>query len=211
MNMMVKRLFVALLVALTINGASAKSREYFAWGVEAGMNFNKLSFARSDFESSNRMGFFFGPKVKVKVPLLGLGADAAVLYSLNSSRVIRDIEGAETSLHRNLSYLEIPLNLRYNFDLRILNLYLATGPQYDYCLSSQGSIEELYGPQLDNFSRSTWGWNIGAGIDIAYRFQIGITYTIPISDSGRLKTADLSNVITKFSQKTVKVRLAYYF
>lgn len=209
---MIKRLFVACLVAITCLSVSAQKTKYLAWGVEAGMNFNKLSFARSDFESSNRAGFFVGPKLKVNVPILGFGVDAAVLYSLNSAKVINEVsEGETVSVSRNLSYLEIPLNLRYNFDLRILSLYLATGPQYNYCLSGKGTIEDLYGPQLDNYSRSTWGWNVGAGAEIASRFQVGITYTIPVSNSGKLETGDITNVFTNFKQKTVKVRLAYYF
>lgn len=208
---MIKRLFVVLLVALTVLGTSAQKTKYFAWGVEAGMNFNKLSFARSDFESSNRLGFFVGPKVRVKVPILGFGADAALLYSLNSAKVVNETPDGEVSVNRSLSYFEVPLNLRYTFDLRILSLYLATGPQYHYCLSTNGTIEDLYGTQLEDFSRSTWGWNVGAGIEIVDRLQIGITYTIPISESGKLETSDITRVLTNFKQKTVKVRLAYYF
>lgn len=210
---MIKRLFMALLVALSVAGASAQKTKYIAWGVEAGMNFNKMSFARSDFESGNRAGFFVGPKVRLKVPILGFGADAALLYSLNSTKVVTDdVNGSETSVKRNLSYFEIPVNVRYTFDFRILALYLATGPQYNYCLSSDGTIGDLYGSQLGDFSRSTWGWNVGAGVEIADRFQLGITYTIPISDSGQLNTGTvISNVFTNFKQKTVKIRLAYYF
>lgn len=217
---MIKRLFLTLLVAMTVAGVSAQKTKYIAWGVEAGMNFNKMSFSRSDFESGNRAGFFVGPKIKVNIPLLGFGADAAVLYSLNSSKVTKDTPSGESeTVCRNLSYFEIPLNLRYNFNLRILNLYLATGPQYNYCLSGSSTIEELYGAydgteggsKLSDFSRSTWGWNVGAGVEIASRFQIALTYTIPISDSGSLEKGNLTNIVTNFKQKTVKVRLAYYF
>lgn len=208
---MIKRLFVACLVALTVLGASAQKTKYLAWGVEAGMNFNKLSFARSDFDSNNRLGFFVGPKLRIKVPVLGFGADVALLYSLNSAKVINETPEGDVAVGRSLSYLEVPLNVRYSFNFRILSLYLATGPQYNYCLSTDGTIEDLYGSQLDDFSRSTWGWNVGAGVEIKKRFQIGISYTIPISESGQLETSDLSKVVTNFKQKTVKVRLAYYF
>ena len=209
---MFKRLLMTLLVALAVTGVSAQKSKYFAWGVEGGRNFNSMSFSRSDFESSNRAGFFIGPKIRVNIPILGFGADAAVLYSLNSSKVITETgEGEKVSRNSSLSYFEIPLNLRYTFGFRFLSLYLATGPQYNYCLSGSNTIQELYGVELDGYSRSTWGWNVGAGVEILKRFQVGLTYTIPISDSGSLETGDLSNVFTNFKQKTVKIRLAYYF
>jgi len=200
---MIKRLFLTLLVALTVAGVHAQKTKYLAWGVEAGVNFNKMSFASEDFKSDNRAGFFVGPKAKFRVPILGFGADAAVLYSLNSAKF--------NNTSRNLSYLEIPLNVRYSFDLRILALYLATGPQYNYCLSGSGTLEELYGSRLEDYSRSTWGWNVGGGVEILNRLQVGLTYTIPISSSGELSAANMANVFTNFKQKTFKIRLAYYF
>lgn len=41
--------------------------------------------------------------------------------------------------------------------------------------------------------------------------QLGVTYTIPISNSGSLELSDVANVFTNYKQKTVKVRLAYFF
>ncbi len=208
---MIKRLFVALMLVITAVSASAQKSKYFAWGVEAGMNFNSLSFSRSDFDSSNRLGFFVGPKVRAKIPLLGFGADAALLYSLNSAKVSGVSGGEVYAESKSLSYFEIPLNVRYDFDLRILTLYLATGPQFNYCMSTDNTLAELYGGDLAGYSRSTWGWNIGAGVEVFSHLQIGLTYTIPISENGSLKAGDISNVFTNFKQKTVKVRLAYYF
>ncbi len=176
------------------------------------MNFNTLSFSRADFASSNRLGFYIGPKVRVKVPLLGFGADASLLYSLNTAKVNRLEGGVETSTTRSLSYVEIPVNLRYTFDLRILSAYLATGPQFNYCLSKYATIMDLYGSDLDGFSRSTWGWNVGAGVELFHHLQVGVSYTIPISNSGELKPSTVPGaVLSNFDQKTVKVRLAYYF
>ncbi len=208
---MIKRLFVVLLVVLTATGASAGKNKYLAWGVEAGMNFNTLSFSRSDFESGNRMGFYVGPKIRLKIPLLGFGADAAVLYSLNSAKVDQTATTGKVE-SRSLSYFEIPLNLRYTFSLKIIALYLATGPQYNYCLSGSGTLAELYGPQLSGYSRSTWGWNVGAGVELFNHLQVGVTYTIPISSTGQLSWSDATtNVFSNFSQRTAKIRLAYYF
>lgn len=181
---------------------SAQDTKAITWGAEAGLNINSLSFSSADFESSNRMGFFVGPKVKFRVPILGFGADAALIYSLNSSSVGENTE--------SLSYLEIPVNFRYSFGLSFASIYLATGPQFNYCLSSESTLANAYGT-AEGISRSTWGWNVGGGVELFKHLQVGVTYTIPISNSGDLTWEHAGNVISNFKQKTVKVRLAYFF
>lgn len=193
-----KKLLLFVFVAVFSATVSAQSK-MFTWGVEGGMNFNSLSFSSDLFESGNRLGFFVGPKLKVKVPLVGLGVDGAVLYSLNTTAVSNRTE--------SLSFLEIPLNLRYSFSLvEVLSIYLATGPQFNYCMSSDDTMRGLYGSNYSAVSRSTWGWNVGGGIELFKHLQIGVTYTIPISNSSSLEFKDVN-----FKQKTAKVRLAYFF
>lgn len=203
-----KKLLLLIAVALVSMTASAQTNKLFTWGVEAGMNFNSLSFDKEMFESGNRAGFFVGPKVKVKVPLVGLGLDGAFIYSMNSAQ----IQNEDIVKSKNLSYLEIPLNVRYDFSLlKVLSIYLATGPQYNYCMSSDATIADFYGPIDGGISRSTWGWNVGGGVELFKHLQLGVTYTIPISNSGNLELGDITNVFTNYKQKTVKVRLAYFF
>jgi opacity protein-like surface antigen len=205
-----KKLLLAIAVAIVSIAASAQTAKMFNWGVEAGMNFNSLSFDKEMFESGNRAGFFVGPKVKVKVPLVGLGLDGALLYSMNSANMHNTLTDNVKS--KNLSYLEIPLNVRYDFSLlKVLSIYLATGPQYNYCMSSDATIAEFYGPVDGGISRSTWGWNVGGGVELFKHLQLGVTYTIPISDSGSFELSDVANVFTNYKQKTVKLRLAYFF
>ena len=204
-----KKLLLSLFAVLMAVNVSAQDVKAITWGVEAGMNFNSLSFSKTDLESDNRLGFFVGGKAKFKVPLLGFGADAAVLYNMNGAE-FHDILNKEVR-SKNLSYLEIPVNFRYSFGIKAISIYVATGPQFNYCLSSNSTLDALYGDNLESFSRSTWGWNVGGGVELFRRLQVGVTYTIPISDNGELEIADATNIFTNFKQKTVKVRLAYFF
>ena len=48
-------------------------------------------------------------------------------------------------------------------------------------------------------------------MEILKHLQVGVTYTIPISDNGNLEFSDVSNVFSNYKQKTVKLRLAYMF
>lgn len=205
-----KKLLLSLFAVLMAVNVSAQDAKAITWGVEAGMNINSLSFSKEVFDSDNRLGFFVGAKAKFKVPLLGFGADAAVLYNLNGAE-FHDILNSEVR-SKNLSYLEIPVNFRYSFGIKAIAVYVATGPQFNYCLSSDSTLEGLYGADYNNISRSTWGWNVGGGVELFRRLQVGVTYTIPISDNGELTFQEgAENFVSNFNQKTVKVRLAYFF
>ena len=70
-----KKSLLVIVIAFASMAALAQTNKMFTWGVEAGMNFNSLSFDKEMFESGNRAGFFVGPKVKVKVPIVGLGLE----------------------------------------------------------------------------------------------------------------------------------------
>lgn len=191
--------FFAIIAIMAISlGANAQAK-LFSYGVEGGLNFNKLSFSSDFFNSSSRTGFFVGPKVKMNLPLLGFGLDAAALYSLNRADGYA-LDGK--TLSKNLSYIQIPLNLRYDFSLSILGVYIATGPQYNACISSTENMEWA---RMNN--SSTWSWNFGAGIELFTHIQLGLTYSMPISNGGFFP--EYNDLTVK--NKTINLRLGYYF
>ena len=192
--------FLLVLMSCVALSASAQTK-LVRFGVEGGLNVNKMSFSKDLLSSENRCGFFVGPKMYVKIPLVGLGADAAVLYSLNGASKV-DNNG---DVHnKNLSYFEIPVNLRYDVSfLKIAGAYVATGPQYNIALNSMDALKDV-----DMTRRSSWGWNVGAGLKLWDKLQLGVTYTIPISG---LNSDTYKDVIGNVKQKTVQVRVAYIF
>lgn len=193
--------FLLVLMSCVALSASAQTK-LVRFGVEGGLNVNKMSFSKDLLSSENRCGFFVGPKMYVKIPLVGLGADAAVLYSLNGASKVDDNTG---DVHnKNLSYFEIPVNLRYDVSfLKIAGAYVATGPQYNIALNSMDALKDV-----DMTRRSSWGWNVGVGLKLWDKLQFGVTYTIPVSG---LNSDTLNDVIVNVKQKTVQVRVAYIF
>lgn len=193
--------FLLVLMSCVALSASAQTK-LVRFGVEGGLNVNKMSFSKDLLSSENRCGFFVGPKMYVKIPLVGLGADAAVLYSLNGASKVDDNTG---DVHnKNLSYFEIPVNLRYDVSfLKIAGAYVATGPQYNIALNSMDALKDV-----DMTRRSSWGWNVGVGLKLWDKLQLGVTYTIPVSG---LNSDTLNDVIVNVKQKTVQVRVAYIF
>ena len=68
-----KKLILSLVAALCLGGFSTTQAQV-KFGVVGGLNVSKLSYERSKlFDSENRAGWFIGPKMWVKVPLVGLG------------------------------------------------------------------------------------------------------------------------------------------
>ena len=94
-----KKILLAFAIAVCSLTASAQTK-MFRFGLEGGLNINSLSFDKEMFASSNRTGFFVGPKLKVNLPLLGFGADAAAIYSMSGVNVTGP-EG--NSVSKNLS------------------------------------------------------------------------------------------------------------
>ena len=70
---------IMMLVAMCLASIPAKAQ--FKWGLEGGVNLSKASLSGNMFDSSNRTGWFIGPKAQFTIPVIGLGIDGAVLYS----------------------------------------------------------------------------------------------------------------------------------
>lgn len=198
-----KKFLLVLLSCVALSGFAQTKLVRF--GVEGGLNVNKMSFSKELLSSENRCGFFVGPKMYVKIPLVGLGADAAVLYSLNGASKEELNEAGDVVVNsKNLSYFEIPVNLRYDVSfLKIAGAYVATGPQYNIALNSMDALQDVRMTR-----RSSWGWNVGAGLKLWDKLQLGVSYTIPISG---LNSGTFGEVIGNAKQKTVKVRVAFIF
>ena len=181
----------------------------FNWGLEAGVNMSKVSVKGDGglFDSSNRTGWFVGPKAQVIMPVIGLGLDGAILYS--QKYMMLEAEG-ESSPNKSMPYLEIPINIRYNYGFSsLVGIYVATGPQYDWYLGSRNLTFD--GESFGKLERSTFSWNVGVGVNLLSHLQVGVTYNIAMGETGEiegvgdaLKKCDLKN-------NTWQVRLAYLF
>ena len=57
------------------------------FGVKGGFQLASMQFNSDDLRSSNRVGFFIGPSLKIGLPLTGLNVDASLLYDQRDLRV----------------------------------------------------------------------------------------------------------------------------
>lgn len=200
-----KVFFLALVALCTALPASAQ----FKFGVEAGLNASKIN--ADHFDAKNRTGWFIGPKAQFTVPVVGLGVDAALLYSQKYMEInAEDNALQDATFTKNMPYLEIPINLKYNLGFSsLIGIYLATGPQYSWYLGGKSLTWD--GVKYGSLETSSFSWNVGLGINALSHLQVGVTYNIALGQTGEVTGIVDAAKTAKLKNNTWQVRLAYMF
>ena len=168
------------------------------FGLKGGLNISKVTFSASDINSDNRTGFFIGPMAEFTIPVIGVGIDAAALYTQSGAKV----EYENESYDKNLKTIEIPVNLKYNFGLgSMAGVYVAAGPQFGFNVGS-GHLGDY------DIKDCNTTFNVGAGFKLISHLQIGVNYNFSIN-----KVAKYEEEGKKYDMKknTWQVSLAYLF
>jgi len=160
-----KKYFVFIGLFFLIGGISAQAQ--FKFGLKAGVNLANASFKAESLDPKNFIGFQAGPMMEYIVPAVGLGFDAAVLYSQQGFKIDKEVV--------KLSALEVPVNLKYKLTFaKVIGIYGAVGPYIDFKLSDlKGDWEnESFGA----------GLNFGLGIELLSHLQVGANYKLGLTD-----------------------------
>ena len=97
------------------------------FGFKGGLELTQMEFSSDALRDANRAGFYIGPQVKFKLPVVGLGIDVSALYSRRSLKV----EGEEL---RQESLL-LPAHVRYGAAIgELVGVFLCAGPQLSFNL-----------------------------------------------------------------------------
>ena len=94
--------------------------------------------------------------------------------------------------------IEVPVNLKYSFGLgSMLGVYLAAGPDFFF------NFKDI---KLDDAEakKTQVALNLGAGVKLLRKLQVGVTYQVPMGNSFEVGNIDVKN-------KTWQVSLAYMF
>lgn len=195
-------LIALLLIGTVTNVATAQVR----FGLVGGWNVSKLSFDKSIYDSSNRSGWYVGPKIWFNVPIVGLGVNAAVEYSqrrLNGK--IKD-KGDAVSTSEYYKSIEIPVNVRYSLGLgSIASVYGETGPQFGFTVGDKTPGD------LVKFNSSNVTWNVGLGVRLANHLEIGADYNIALSNFGKINVAGITVPKSDYKANSWQVQAAYLF
>ena len=210
---MKKALVICSLALLSFIPASAQ----FSWGIRGGLNLVNNDITAVNGESAtdkdSYTGFFIGPMAELQIPIIGIGVDAALLYSQKGL----EISDEETMKNQSLA---IPVSLKYSLGLgNFAAVYFAAGPQLDFKI---GDLDREYkdGNDVKEFAleKSTWSINVGAGVKLINHIQAGVNYNIPVSKEGAVKVIDnptpgavIDNEPVDFKSSTLQFCLTWTF
>ena len=183
-----KKIFSVLMVAVALLMAAPAQAQLIKFGVKGGLNMSKLDM--EGYKSDNTTGFFIGPMAEFTLPVIGLGVDGALMYSQRGKGEYKE-QG-----------VEIPVNLKYTIGLgSMAGIYIAAGPDFFF------NFKDI---DVANFEakKTQVAVNLGAGLKLLKKLQVGVTYQIPMGDSFEWKDA-----AEAFSAKTKtwQVSAAYIF
>ncbi len=197
------RKIFTLLVVVAALCVTVPSRAQFQFGLKGGLNTNEMSFNRDFINTSTSMGFFIGPTVKFKVPIINIGFDLAAMYDQREVQ-IEDMRGGNLRQKQ----IVVPINLRYDFGLAdIVGIFIAVGPQFGFNVGCKDfTLREARNWNLKTANTSI---NVGAGVMLLNHVQVGANYNIACGRSGDYY--DQAEGFSKAHWNTWQVSLAYYF
>jgi opacity protein-like surface antigen len=168
-------LSAALLIAVSI-GAKAQ----VSLGIKGGVNFSKIS--TDNVKESTLTGYQAGLFARVGnswyfQPELYLSGTGGKFESSDNN----------TAFNGKVRFtnLNVPLLIGRSFGQKDLNFRVMAGPIYTYQLDNSVSLGSNISGAADNFNKSNFGYQVGAGVDIGsitadLRYEGGLT---KVSDS----------------------------
>ena len=162
-------LVMVALLALMALPANAQLK----FGIKGGVNISSVHFNSDVLKADNVTGFQVGPMIETTLPLVGVGIDAAVLYSQKGLETT-SAGGVKTSMKTD--YIDVPVNLKWKFGLPIVKAYLAAGPYIGFRVGG------------DKF------WDIpGSVAELIRHLQVGFNYGLGLTDNYSIEKVNLSD------------------
>lgn len=195
-----KKILSTLLVAVCLFMAMPAQAK-FHFGLKGGLDVSKVQFSSDLFKGDNATGFFIGPMAEFTLPVVGLGIDAAALYSQSGLK----IKGSEDT--EKLKSIEVPVNLKWSVGLgSALGVYLAAGPQFGF------NIDNGFDKLMDTKTCAV-SVNVGVGVKLLSHLQIGVNYNIGASKLAELVPDEVGEYISapNLRKNSWQVSAAYLF
>ena len=183
---------IILVIALMV-GYMSQTDAQIKFGLKAGLNFDKFSpkNARQDLKFKNSTGWQAGALLKINVPVIGIGVQPELLYTVKKTNV----DSKSNSIH----YFEIPVNLRWELNLLLIKPFLMGGPYFGYAVNTTGKV---FNADDANIDKTDWGIGLGGGVEV-WKLQLGARYSWGLQD---VAVKDF-----KIRNNTFSASVAYFF
>jgi hypothetical protein len=193
---------------------------YAQLGIKAGINMaNEIkSFSQQaitdGFSSKNLTGYQIGLVYQSMPKKSGLGCEVGVMLSQKGSTFTDSTDlTAITEGYNELSYVEVPFNLRYRLTLGFIGIYGIAGIYGGYALSGEMVNETTNETQAESFQtfmdHVDYGYNLGAGVELFKKIQFGGTWSQGLKNTA---TASLGLPLpTTATNRVFSINLVYLF
>ena len=157
------------------------------FGVKADVGLNNPTFSTEALKVENMTSYSIGPSVEAILPLpaVNVGVELSLLYNDNRMSVA-NLTGGKNGEKRELSnrYLNLPVNVKAKLGLGGLpiKLYGVAGPYVGYLISGDKIDFQSIGDDIKAKSFQA-GANIGAGLEILSMVQVGVNYSVKLTDN----------------------------
>lgn len=169
---------IMLVLAVIVSAATFTADAQFRFGPKVGLTVNDMHFNKSVIDADNQTGWTAGVMGEFTVPVIGISADLSAMYVRRNTKFL-----AEQKIPKdNRDYIELPLNIRYNFSIPVVNRvvlpYIGVGPSVSF-LTSRKNIKDAYSNKSVD-----WALNFGFGlrflnhIDLNARYGLGLTKAV---------------------------------
>ncbi|MBR1745666.1 MAG: porin family protein [Fibrobacter sp.] len=202
--------FIVCFILLCPTGLQAQVR----FGLKGGLEMATLDFDSGLLDSSNRMGFFAGPTLKIGIPLLpGLSVDVAALYNQRDLKVQEEDFTQKSLVAQGDARIGVGLG-------EFLNVFILAGPQFSFNVGDDiihwfdkdGNLREF------SLQETMLSVNFGGGVTFAKHFEGSIRYNVPIGKTADFTWQDLGDQIvdqmwkhTRTHTNSWNIALTYYF
>lgn len=204
-----RKLFVLLVAMLTINAAQAQ--DFFSWGLKAGGN-TVAKIKLSDFENipttgdqveniivsqaDKPWGMHFGAFARIKV--LAIYIQPELIFSQSKTEIdINTVNSTGDAIQvigdQKFNKFDIPVMIGAKFGPARVNL----GPVATFVLSEDGNFRDKVNEVAstinetveeykitDEFKGATFGFQVGAGLDILKKVSLDVRYEFGLSKIG---------------------------
>ncbi len=168
-----KALLVIALLLLSIGIANAQ----MYLGLRAGYNLANVKFSPDDLDTSNRTGFHAGGFLLWQFPL-GIMLQPELLYSQNGFQL--DATGPDE--HFNIDYLNMPVLVKYNLDLKAISIQPYIGPEFGFAVTAERTFDDITNDIMDEINALNFSVDMGADIILMRDYLIGLRYQMGVSD-----------------------------
>ena len=201
-----KRLFLLLFLVALI--APMGCHAQVKLGLKGGFNLTRLDMNEEIIDSKNRNGFYFGPTLKVTLPIC-VGFDVSALYDR------REMKVGDESKKIKQEMVTVPLNVRLNLgnERQIAGVVYA-GPQIAFNIGDRHKVVDE--AREWKFKESNFSLNFGAGVMLGGVFQATINYNLALGKTAEVNNGVVSDALHQLENIEAKTNawqlgLAVYF